>query len=58
MHSLRASLNPWHREMSDWFWAQWIKSLISAALGLVISVVVDVGVVGAAVVVVVVDVGS
>jgi hypothetical protein len=32
--------------------------LISAALGLVISVVVDVGVVGAAVVVVVVDVGS
>ncbi len=53
MHSFSASLNPWHKDRSDWVWAQQIKSLISAVQGPVISVVVDVGVVGAAVVVVV-----
>ncbi len=50
MHSLRAALNPWQSDRSDWFWAQRIKSLISAAQGPIISVVVGVVVDEAAIV--------
>jgi hypothetical protein len=50
LHSIRASLNLWQSDRSDWVWAQQKKSLISAAQGPVISVVVGVVVDEAAIV--------